>query len=323
MTQPGPDAGAARSNGGDARCRNCGATVVDAFCAHCGQETALRLPTLREFVREAAGRYVAFDGRFWRTMRSLLIRPGFLTREYLAGRRRRYIRPARLYLFSTLIFFAVSRFFVEPAEVLVAMDSSAEGRSAANADAKMPRDRRPANRNPGTATENPGFLLDDDLAAHMPPTLARAVTPLEKRWERFNALPRDEKEDHIVAGMLRYGPYAMFVLLPAFALLLKVVYLGRRRRYPSRPRLYGEHMVFAAHSHAFLFAMATAALLIRVPLLRTAIVVWMCVYLLWSMRAVYGGSWFGAATRAFALFVAYSTLLGIASVGLLVAAILV
>jgi hypothetical protein len=71
-------------------CRNCGATVDGAYCATCGQETALRLPTLREFLREAAGRYVALDGRFWRTVFALLARPRFLTREYLAGRRRRY-----------------------------------------------------------------------------------------------------------------------------------------------------------------------------------------------------------------------------------------
>ena len=45
----------------------------------------------------------------------------------------------------------------------------------------------------------------------------------------------------------------MAQLLPAFAVLLKVLYLGRRRRYPARPRLYGEHLVFAAHNHAFLF----------------------------------------------------------------------
>src|SRR5215472_17392273 len=96
------------------RCSNCRAPVTGAFCANCGQETNLRLPTLREFTREAAGRYVAFDGRFWRSLIALFFRPGRLTREYLAGRRRRYVRPARLYLFSTLVFFAVSRFFVSP-----------------------------------------------------------------------------------------------------------------------------------------------------------------------------------------------------------------
>jgi hypothetical protein len=62
-------------------CRSCGAPVAGAYCSTCGQETKLRLPTLREFLREAAGRYVALDGRFWRTVFALLARPGFLTRE--------------------------------------------------------------------------------------------------------------------------------------------------------------------------------------------------------------------------------------------------
>ena len=302
------------------QCRNCGARVDDAFCPHCGQETTLRLPTLREFLREAAGRYVAFDGRFWRTLRALLIRPGFLTREYLAGRRRRYIRPARLYLFATLIFFAVSRFFVEPvgsfAEEEAAIRDEEKG-----ARAEQPREQKSAKEG-AKRDEPPGFYIDDDLSVHLPPGLSRAATPLEKRWDRFNVMPRDEKEERIVAGILRYGPYAMFALLPAFVLLLKVLYLGRRRRYPMRPRLYGEHMVFAAHNHAFLFAMGTAMLLVHVGVVRTAILIWVGVYLLWSMHEVYGGSWFGVAARAFWLFVAYSALVGVATVGLLVAAVL-
>ena len=115
MTGAAPGAEHAAPPSADVRrCRNCGAPAPGEFCPACGQETKLRLPTLREFLREAAGRYVALDGRFWRTIGLLLFRPGRLTREYLAGRRRRYVRPARLYLFSTLVFFAVSRFFVSP-----------------------------------------------------------------------------------------------------------------------------------------------------------------------------------------------------------------
>ena len=124
-------------------CRNCGASVAGKFCPQCGQETELRLPTLREFLREAAGRYVALDGRLWRTVQPLVMRPGFLTREYLAGRRRRYIRPARLYLFATLIFFAVSRFFVEPAEVLPGPDVSSRVDGAKSALGKPPGNRKP------------------------------------------------------------------------------------------------------------------------------------------------------------------------------------
>ena len=55
----------------------------------------------------AAGRYVALDGRFWRTLLGLIARPGFLTLEYFSGRRRRYIRPARLFLVLYLLLFAV------------------------------------------------------------------------------------------------------------------------------------------------------------------------------------------------------------------------
>ena len=97
------------------RCRNCGAPAPGPFCAECGQETNLRLPdAARISARSPRPDYVALDGRFWRTVGTLVFRPGRLTREYLAGRRRRYVRPARLYLFSTLVFFAVSRFFVSP-----------------------------------------------------------------------------------------------------------------------------------------------------------------------------------------------------------------
>lgn len=303
------------------RCRNCGASVAGAFCPQCGQETALRLPTLREFIREAAGRYVALDGRFWRTMRAL-VRPGFLTREYLEGRRRRYIRPARLYLFSTLIFFAVSRFFVEPGGAFL-NDGAASRDAAKGARTEQPKERKAAKANAGAKGEDAsGFLVDDDLSLHLPAEVGGAVKSLEKRWNRFNAMPRNEKGDHILAGVLRYGPYAMFALLPAFALLLKVFYLGPRRRYPHRPRLYGEHMVFAAHGHAFVFVGATLALLIGERVVRTAIVTWVGVYLLWSMHAVYGGSWVGVVLRSFCLFVAYSALLGIATAGLVIAAIL-
>jgi hypothetical protein len=278
-------------------CRNCGAPIGGAYCAACGQETALRLPTLREFVREAAGRYVALDGRFWRTMFALLARPGFLTREYLAGRRRRYIRPARLYLFATLIFFAVTRLLMAPIDIFDARPEAPDGAKYLSSDK--------------------GFNMQvDSDSVFGPPAL-------QKRWNRFNSLSRSEKAEQLGDGILRYAPYALFVLLPAFALLLKLVYLGRRRRYPRRPRLYGEHLVFAAYDHAFVFVAATIMLLILGRTLALTIGVWVVgLYLLLSMRSVYGGSWVGLLVRAFVLFVSYMVLVGLATAGLVVVAIL-
>jgi hypothetical protein len=122
--------------------------------------------------------------------------------------------------------------------------------------------------------------------------------------------------------MLRYGPYAMFALVPAFALLLKLAYLGRHKRYPHRPRLFGEHLVFAAHNHAFFFVAATAALLAPAGLLRAIVICWIVFYLFRSLRTIYGGTRFGAFLRAFFLFFSYSVLVGLATAGLVVAAVL-
>ena len=113
----------------------------------------------------------------------------------------------------------------------------------------------------------------------------------------------------------------MFVLLPAFAVLLKLVYLGRHRRYPTRPRIYGEHLVFAAHNHAFLFTLGALLFVVPAGAGRQAIVVWILIYLVWSVRAIYRGSWLGIAVRGFALVVMYSVLFGLVTAGLLIAAI--
>ena len=278
-----------------AHCRNCGAEAPGAYCPHCGQETALRLPTLREFLREAAGRYVAIDGRFWRTVIALVSRPGFLTREYLAGRRRRYIRPARIYLFATLIFFGVSRLFVAPIDLLhVQADNAGEAKV-------LPPDK--------------GFDL------RLEPGQFYGPPALLERWNRFNGLDKQAKVDQLRDGGLRYAPYAMFALLPAIGLLLKILYLGRARRYPQRPRLYGAHMVFAAYNHAFVFVAATAMLLL--PSIAARLIgFWIVAYLVWSMHVVYGGSWIGVLARAAVLALVYAVLIGLATAGLVIAAIL-
>src|SRR6478672_5494966 len=92
------------------RCRNCRALATGNYCPNCGQETMLELPSAGIFLREVAGRYISLDGRLWRSLRALVVRPGFLTREYLAGRRRRYVRPARLFVALSIVLFAVLRF---------------------------------------------------------------------------------------------------------------------------------------------------------------------------------------------------------------------
>jgi hypothetical protein len=287
----------------DRQCANCGTPAPGAYCPSCGQETRDRLPTFAQFMREATGRYVALDGKLWKTLAALLLRPGFLTREYLAGRRRRYIGPARLFLVSSLVLFAALRFASESIDLGDAIRFEPE-------------------RAPRSGTE-PGerIALDDDLNLKLA-DLPGTSELLHKPVARFNSLPRAQKLEQIRAGALRYGPYAVFALLPAFAGLQKLLYLGRRRRYPARPRLYGEHMVFAAHNHAFLFVVGTLLCAVPAGGMRGALWLWAIVYLAWSTRAVYGGSWPGIAARAAVLVTAYSILFSLVTLGLLTAAIL-
>jgi hypothetical protein len=324
---------------GAPRCRNCGVPAPGAYCPECGQETKAALPRIGEFVREAAGRYVALDGRLWMTLGGLLFRPGFLTREYFAGRRRRYIRPARLFLFASLVFFAALRVEVMLNEtdlvkfdskgdaVLLQKDSFAGGPPASTQDdaaAQAPASGRDAEKGKrGTAARKrasePAIDSGDDFDLG---DIGTRFPALKERLRHFNALPGAEKKARVTDGLLRFGPYAMFVLLPAFAALLKLVYLGSRRRHPNRPRLYSEHMVLAAHNHAFLFLAIVAAVVAPADWIRAAVIVWIGVYQLLSMRRVYGGPWTGVAARAFVLGTAYLALFGLATASLVITAVL-
>jgi len=263
-------------------------------------------------MRDAAGRYVALDGKWWRTLGALLFRPGFLTRQYLQGRRRRYVRPSRLFLVASLVVFAVLRIEVEYGGVeLLKFDDELKPAKAVNPEGRAPDG---AKATAGVVVDNRGGI---DLGG-----AEDEVPGLRERLANFNQQTSKERIAQITDGTLRYGPYAMFAILPAFAALLKLLYLGSGRRRPDRPRLYGEHLVFAAHNNAFLAFIVAAAVAVPWPWMRTVLLTWPLVYLLWAMRAVYGGRWSGTVLRAFVLLISYSILFGFATAGLIIASVL-
>src|ERR1700739_1315827 len=88
-----------------AACRNCGCPAASNFCPECGQATQQHPPSVLEFAHELVSHYVAAEGKLWRTLALLTLKPGRLTIEYLAGRRQRYIVSIRLYLTASFVFF--------------------------------------------------------------------------------------------------------------------------------------------------------------------------------------------------------------------------
>jgi len=89
-------------------CRNCGAALTGQFCAECGQKEVNLNPTMLDLVHEIWHELLHVDGKLLPSVRMLLTSPGALTLEHYAGRRARYISPMRLYLVSSILFFAIA-----------------------------------------------------------------------------------------------------------------------------------------------------------------------------------------------------------------------
>lgn len=97
-------------------CLNCGTALGGQYCGNCGQRSRSRLISIWELLRDAFGDLLEFDSRVWRTLIPLITRPGKLTRDYLEGRRARYMPPFRTYLVLSIVFFMVA--FFDPRQEL-------------------------------------------------------------------------------------------------------------------------------------------------------------------------------------------------------------
>lgn len=91
----------------DKNCLNCGAEVLGRYCQACGQENLEPKETFLHLVSHFVNDVTHFDGKFFSTLKYLLFRPGFLSKEYVRGRRMSYLHPIRMYVFTSAIFFII------------------------------------------------------------------------------------------------------------------------------------------------------------------------------------------------------------------------
>src|SRR5215475_9205862 len=70
-----------------AQCANCGAPLLGPHCYACGQPVKGMVRHLSSILADAADTILNIDSRIFRTLGPLLVKPGYLTNEYLAGRR--------------------------------------------------------------------------------------------------------------------------------------------------------------------------------------------------------------------------------------------
>jgi hypothetical protein len=277
-------------------CTNCGAPFEPErrrFCPECGQETHIRAPTLGEFAQQFGGAYLSTEGALWRTLKLLLIKPGELTRQYLAGRRKHYVLPLRLYLTISLVALLVLRLATTGA-VDVATPGELDLRKGQFAIIDL---------GDGTgAGMRDGVFYCDQLPAWFCKRAQRRLDTDPKGMRREVAALAERFVSNMGA--------AMFLMVPLFALLHKLVYWNRGLRYT-------EHLVFALHVHAFWF-LALLATLPDLAWLSGLAFFAVPLYTFIALKRVYGGRfvwrWLRAAVVALLYGVALGVLLGLVGV---------
>jgi hypothetical protein len=109
-------------------CLNCGAIVQGRYCHVCGQENTEPKETFWHMLTHFFYDITHFDGSFFVTVKDLLFKPGFLSREYMLGRRKKYLHPVRMYVFTSAVFFLVffSMFHISENDIA---DTSEKGKT--------------------------------------------------------------------------------------------------------------------------------------------------------------------------------------------------
>jgi len=224
-------------------CPNCQTPLDGAFCPNCGQKDVnLERPT-SELIGEVLKEAFDFDGRAMRTFKTLFLYPGSLTSEFLAGRRRSYTSPIRLYLLISVSFFVLIGWIAGQGVLLM-----------------------------------PEAGLTQDAASQ----------------SRF---------------MSEQLPRLMFVLLPVFALFLKVIF---------RHRLLFDHIIFSIHLHCAAYILLALMLPLEqmanehwLPMMvQIGLLGYLLSYFLISLRRVYRASWLITTVKSIAILFAYLAVIG-------------
>lgn len=266
-------------------CLNCGATIYGRYCHVCGQENVVPKETFWSMVLHFFYDITHFDSKFFETVKDLAFRPGFLSKEFIKGRRARYLHPVRMYVFTSAIFFLLFFSLVKPAdtfktniETKVTPDMRQDyiktleeklAKDTANISLKQKllcaKDTScKVTVKDVVEEETGGFRISIGGSSYKTPEEYDSVQrslPESKRdgWfkrrmakklielnTRFKENP-DEATKELGESVLHRLPYMLFISLPLFALLLKLVYFRRKQFY------FMDHGIFTIHFYVFSF----------------------------------------------------------------------
>lgn len=283
-------------------CANCGAPLTGKYCSQCGQRHHDHpVHDFWHFISEALEDLTHADSRLWQTLTALLFRPGLLTREFLDGRRARYLPPVRLYLVVSVIFFIIVGLDSQISKDYVVVSYSGNSFHyqvipVGSVPAPGAVTRTPA---PAPSRQTSGLATLAATPAARQQLCDQSGTYIEQYGSWFARFgPRVVRSclTALAAGGVEHFnevvehnlERAMFLFLPLLALVMKPLYL-------RPPRHYIEHLLFFLHTHAFLFVvlgvstlagMVTSSQMALAPV-EMAITIYVPIYFYLAMRRVY------------------------------------
>ena len=284
-------------------CLNCGSLLTGIYCSQCGQKNIPKRQTLGELFENFLGSFFSYESKFFRTIKYLLFRPGFLAREYNEGKRERYYHPARMYVFISFVYFLL--FFSLP-------DSDDQNNVIDN-DGVVTKDSTDNNFNFQLTSEEYKSRAEYDSVQTALPENERDgwfVRKMQYRSLELNKKYKMSKSEFVSdfgESFAANTPKVLFFLLPIFALLLKLLYI-RRDFY------YSEHLVLSIYFYNFFFAAGSITILLELipglDWISVVMSVLVIAYLFMAMKNVYKQGWGKTIVKYLLLTFGFLTCLG-------------
>lgn len=271
----------------DKNCLNCGATVLGRYCQNCGQENVEIKMSFGQLVMHFFEDFTHFDGKFFQSLKLLFLRPGFLSLEFVRGRRAAYLNPARMYIFSSAIFFFLI-YLVYP-----------------NTAKNKPIDINATKQIVSESTEMKQLQQQPEVA-HLVDSIKRTYKNIGTEGiegslrERYDALLKKYNGENNLRNAFEdkikhYLPFLLFVSLPLIGMALKLLYIRRERYY------YTDHIIFSVHFYIFFFFIFLISTILerfdmmsRYTIFYIASIllwIWFWLYLLIALKRFYKQSW--------------------------------
>jgi hypothetical protein len=335
-------------------CLNCGATVEERYCTRCGQENLEPKESIGHIVGHFFADITHFDSKLFITLKDLILRPGFLTREYVAGRRMSYLNPIRMYVFISAVFFLALFTGKKEQQPEKGDDQQAaygyrqhlaDSLRAATPDSSRKTFNREIAALLDTAKEKKP--KDESLSLKM----GTGDVIIDMTEYKYNSvrefdsvqrtLPDSAKDKGLMHWILRHNirqkekrgtakihleidishdiPKLMFILLPLFALYVGWFY-SRKKYY------YVNHAIFSVHFHSFFFLLLLFFTLLSklIPGEWTEIIfalvslILAFIYLIAALHGMYGQSFWYSLFKGMGIAFLYLITLSVASTLLMI-----